>query len=180
MNAETHIVRLVRTVGALCFAPLLVSLCFSCGANTSLLEGDIVNIADLREDRYPVFSALKHNEVLEIQYGTRGCFHSYEYRIELSGGASPTACVYGQDASGLFERLHGSVPLTPASVAQIDAAIRYYRKPPDGWCTTTESFAMTWKTAEQTVIEERTDASCKAGELDPPVMNFYALAQQAR
>ncbi len=132
---------------------LVLALCSAC---STLRNVDVHGLS---------VAALGHDERIELEYESRGCFCHDRRSIVIHGGPMPTAEVLS--AKGDFEHSYfgsggGVLELSPEVVADLDRMMQRYRQLPAwrGRCTTRIDIDIRWVTAVRVAKESYVDDTC--------------------
>jgi hypothetical protein len=135
---------------------------------TLVIIGSLLVAASTRAESL-TFTSLKENEVIVINYASSGCFHHFERKYVMRGGARFGMEVYeprAREKNALGDdpgREHFLVrtELNQAEREGLDAYLYYLRSPGDAWCTTVEAFILSYYRNDVKIGEETLrDASC--------------------
>ncbi len=115
------------------------------------------------EDGEPIFSQLGNNEVVTIEFESKGCFNAGKYVVKVRGGANPVAVVKTLESNSLDAR-SGKVRLSRDDLLALDRMFAYYGSVRSGYCTTTNKISFRWREAalgeQPERREEFIDSSC--------------------
>ena len=121
----------------------------------------------------PLLSSLEPDDVVTITLDSSGCFHLYEYSLELRGPSPPLAIVTLMPSPVTGEPLR----LTTDQVRRLDLAIAFYRQLGDetGMCTTTERTTVDWRGARVDLVESFVDGTCVLGYSSSQILSPMSL-----
>lgn len=124
------------------------------------------------DSRSFLVASLDEDEQAQIQYETKGCWSHCRFWIVIRGGSKPTAEVRSEVVAASSDRVAhacdaaGTLELSPALVASLDATIQRYRRLP-AWeenCSARNDITLHWTTSVGKSSESYVDDPCSYPE----------------